>query len=108
MAEAEGSITISYDDEGQPYYKTSDSYTTGFLNLRVPDNRHELVSENGARWDFCFPVSDQLLKALRDYYSGQAVVNALAFSQAVKAARGEILRRKENQNGKKGYTRVNR
>lgn len=108
MDASESNITITYNKSGSGngYYSTRDSYIAGYLSDL--GHKYELVGENGSgTFLFRFTISDALLQALHDYQSGQAIVNALQFSRTIKAVRGEILRRKEDQNGHiRHFTRV--
>jgi hypothetical protein len=112
MEKPESNITITYNGNGngsgsgQPYFSTLDSYIAGYLfDL---GHKYQLVNENGSgKYSFRFPASDALLQALHEYQSGAAIVNALQFSKTIKAVRGEILRKRENQNGSTyNYSRV--
>ena len=107
MEGPESNIKIVYieNTNGRGYYTTLDSYIAGYLfDL---GHKHELVCEDETgKYSFRFPLSDGLLQALHEYRSGNAVVNALQYSRTIKALRGEILKKRDGQNGNSRFTRT--
>ena len=87
------------NDKSVSFYTTLDAYQAGFLTLRgfIP----QLVDQNG-KVIFAFVQTEELLKALSEYYAG-AVVEASRFASTIKTLKSRIhsmRKNKENFNGK--------
>ena len=61
--------------------------------------------ENG-RTLFCFPVSDDLYKAISAYNNGIAL-SAYEYAEKIKRLRGEMITRRESEKGKNNGNKKN-